>query len=145
MSPILGIDFGTVRIGLAISDELRLLAHPLETISPKAKAAGRIAQIVQERNIDRVVVGIPRKMSGEIGKAARETLEFVEKLQAILPCQVIPWDERLTTVAAHRALRDAGRKTRTTRHLVDQVAAQMILQGYLDQQHEVALAGRISP
>jgi putative Holliday junction resolvase len=75
-------------------------------------------------------------MSGKIGKAANETLEFVERLRALLPCDVITWDERLTTVAAHRALREAGRKMRATRNYVDQVAAQMILQGYLDRQSE---------
>ena len=145
MSPILGVDFGTVRIGVSISDELRLLAHPFETISAKAEATKRIAEVVREKGIHSVVVGIPRKMSGEIGKAAKDTLEFVDKLRAILPCQVIPWDERLTTAAAHRALRDAGRKTRATRHLVDQVAAQMILQSYLDQQREVAPAKGMLP
>ena len=145
MSPILGVDFGTVRIGVSISDELRLLAHPFETISAKAEVTKRIAEVVREKGIHSVVVGIPRKMSGEIGKAAKDTLEFVDKLRAILPCQVIPWDERLTTAAAHRALRDAGRKTRATRHLVDQVAAQMILQSYLDQQREVAPAKGMLP
>jgi len=145
MSPILGVDFGTVRIGVSISDELRLLAHPFETISTKAEVTKRIAEVVREKGIHSVVVGIPRKMSGEIGKAAKDTLEFVDKLRAILPCQVIPWDERLTTAAAHRALRDAGRKTRATRHLVDQVAAQMILQSYLDQQREVAPAKGMLP
>ena len=64
--------------------------------------------------------------------AATEVLDFVEKLRAILPCPIVTWDERLTTVAAHRALRDAGKKTRHTRGYVDQVAAQMILQSYLD-------------
>jgi putative Holliday junction resolvase len=144
MSAILGIDFGQVRIGVAISDDLKLLAHPLETISSGADAINRIAQIARERKIDSVVVGIPRKMSGEIGKAANEVLAFVEKLRAALPCQVVEWDERLTTTAAHRALREAGKKTRATRQIVDQVAAQMILQGYLDRQREVASAGNIS-
>jgi putative Holliday junction resolvase len=66
--------------------------------------------------------------------AADEVLRFVEKLRAVLACEVLTWDERLTTVAAHRALRDAGKKTRATRGFIDQVAAQMILQGYLDRQ-----------
>jgi putative Holliday junction resolvase len=137
MNPILGIDFGHARIGVAISDELRLLAHPLETIPSDRNALARIAKIVRERKIAGLVVGIPRTMRGEIGKAAREALEFVEKLQAALPCEVAVWDERLTTVAANRALREAGKKTRETRHYVDQVAAQMILQGYLDRQHQI--------
>jgi len=134
MNPILGIDFGRARIGLAISDELRLLAHPLETIPANKDSAKRIAEIVRERKIDKVVVGIPRHMSGEIGAAANEALEFATKLRALVLCEVETWDERLTTVAANRALRDAGKKTRQTRNIVDQVAAQIILQGYLDRQ-----------
>jgi len=138
MSPILAVDFGRARIGVAISDELQLLAHPLETISANEHAAARLAQIVGEKKIDRVVVGIPRRMTGEIGPAATEVLRFVDKLQAILPCAVVTWDERLTTVAAHRALREAGKKTRVTRGYVDQVAAQIILQGYLDRRQAAA-------
>jgi putative pre-16S rRNA nuclease len=134
MSRLLGIDFGSVRIGIAISDELGLLAHPLETIPAKQDVLRTIAQIVNERKIETVVVGVPRKMSGEIGKAAIEATQFAEKLRGILPCKVDVWDERLTTVAANRALREAGRKTRETRSYVDRVAAQMILQGYLDRE-----------
>jgi putative Holliday junction resolvase len=133
MNPILALDLGRVRIGAAISDELQLLAHPLETIPANSQATSRLAQIIRERKVDHVVVGIPRQMNGQIGAAATEALRFVEKLRAILPCPVVTWDERLTTVAAHRALRDAGKKTRDTRSYVDQVAAQMILQGYLDR------------
>jgi putative holliday junction resolvase len=140
MKPILAIDLGRARIGLAISDELQLLAHPLETIDATKNAIERIAAIVRERKIDNVVVGIPRRMSGEIGQAATEALTFVEKLRAVLPCKVVTWDERLSTVAANRALREAGKKTRTTRDYVDQVAAQMILQGYLDSRQESAPA-----
>jgi putative holliday junction resolvase len=144
MNPILGVDFGRARIGIAISDELRLLAHPLETISSKQDSVARIKEIVRERNIDNVVVGIPKHMSGEIGQSANEALQFVEKLRAALPCEVTSWDERLTTVAANRALREAGKQTRDTRAYVDQVAAQMILQGYLDRQHEVARSENVS-
>jgi putative holliday junction resolvase len=140
MNPILGIDFGQARIGLAISDELQLLAHPLETISATKDPVARVAEFVRERKIDNVVVGIPRHMSGKIGDAAKAALQFVEKLRAVLPCKVATWDERLTTVAADRALRDAGKKTRATRQYVDQVAAQMILQGYLDWRSQSAHA-----
>jgi putative Holliday junction resolvase len=132
MNPILALDFGRARIGVAISDDLQLLAHPLETIPAQQRPESRIAKIVQDKNIDRVVAGVPRQMDGQIGAAATEVLKFVEKLRAILPCPVITWDERLTTAAAHRALRDAGKKTRDTRNYIDQVAAQMILQSYLD-------------
>jgi len=133
MNPILALDLGHARIGAAISDELQLLAHPLETIPAGEQATPRLAQIISEKKVDHVVVGIPRQMNGQIGVAATEALRFVEKLRTILPCPVVTWDERLTTVAAHRALRDAGKKTRDTRAYVDQVAAQMILQGYLDR------------
>src|SRR6266699_894380 len=132
MNPILALDFGRARVGAAISDQLQLLAHPLETIPANRQATSRVAQIVREKKVDHVVAGIPRQMNGQIGAAATEVLQFVEKLRAILPCPVVTWDERLTTVAAHRALRDAGKKTRQTRGYVDQVAAQMILQNYLD-------------
>ena len=138
MTPVLGIDFGRSRIGVAISDELRLLAHPLETISAGTNAAKRIAEIVRERKIDHVVVGLPRNMDGTFGAAASEAQKFVQELRALIPREITTWDERLTTVAAHRALREAGKKTRATRGYVDQVAAQMILQGYLDRQHEAA-------
>ena len=141
VSPILALDFGRARIGAAISDELQLLAHPLETIPANEKALSRIAEIVREKQVDHVVTGVPRNMNGQIGAAATEVLQFVEKLRAILPCPVVTWDERLTTVAAHRALRDAGKKTRHTRGYVDQVAAQMILQGYLDRRAENNEAG----
>src|SRR5437763_3341775 len=133
MNRILGLDLGRVRIGAALSDELRLLAHPLETVPADAQATARLTEIVREKKVDHVVVGIPRQMNGRIGAAATEALQFVEKLRAILPCPVVTWDERLTTAAAHRALRDAGKKTRDTRRYVDQVAAQMILQSYLDK------------
>jgi putative Holliday junction resolvase len=133
MNRILALDFGRARIGVAISDELQMLAHPLETIPANEEPASRVAEIVREKQVDHVVAGIPRQMNGQIGTAATEVLEFVEKLRSILPCPVVTWDERLTTVAAHRALRDAGKKTRDTRGYVDQVAAQMILQTYLDR------------
>src|SRR2546423_1621274 len=138
MNPALGIDFGGARIGLAISDELRLLAHPLKTIPADKNSIRAISEIVLERKIDKVIVGVPRHMSGEVGTAANAALEFAKKLRAQLPCAVETWDERLTTVAAQRALRDSGKKTRDTRQIVDQVAAQMILQGYLDREGNAA-------
>ena len=130
---ILGIDLGQARIGVAVSDELGLLAHPVETIPANNSAAQRIAELVREKNAERVVVGLPRHMNGSVGESAIDALAFTKKLQAMLPCEVVTWDERLTTTAANRALRDSGRRTRDSRHVVDQVAAQMILQGYLDK------------
>ena len=142
MKPILALDFGRTRIGVAISDELQLLAHPLETVRANEQAASRIADLSREKKVDHVVAGMPRQMNGEMGPAATEVLQFVEKLRAMLPCPVVTWDERLTTAAAHRALRDAGKKTRQTRGYVDQVAAQMILQSYLDRRAQNAVSGK---
>lgn len=129
---ILGLDLGQARIGVAVSDELGMLAHPVETIPAQSDAIGRIAEIVREKNAERVVIGLPRHMNGSVGTGAAEALAFAEKLRTRVSCQVVTWDERMTTVAANRALREGGKKTRDSRGLVDQVAAQMILQGYLD-------------
>lgn len=131
---VLGVDYGKARIGTAISDELGMLAHPLETINAQQldAAVKRIAQLAADRDVSAVVLGLPRQMDGRVGIAATEVNEFGARLRELLKCPLIMWDERLTTTAAHRALRDGGKKTRHTRGVVDQVAAQMILQGYLD-------------
>jgi putative Holliday junction resolvase len=129
---ILGIDLGRARIGVAVSDELGMLAHPVETIPADNQATRRIAEIVRDKDAERVIVGLPRHMNGSVGIGATEALAFAQKLKTLLPCEVLTWDERLTTTAANRALRESGRKTRDSRGVVDQVAAQMILQSYLD-------------
>lgn len=138
---ILGVDFGKARIGVAISDELGMLAHPLETV-PAAHleaAAKRIAELARTKKVERVILGMPRQMNGVVGTAAAEVNAFAEKLRPLLSCELTLWDERLTTLAAHRALRESGRKTHQTRAIVDQVAAQMILQGYLDRTQNTAV------
>lgn len=134
MKRILGVDLGQVRTGIAISDELRMLAHPLSTIEgrPGTALAQRIRDIVVERDADRIVMGLPRHMNGSLGKAAEEVNQFADKLRAISECPVVMWDERLSTVAANRMLQAAGKKTKQTRAFRDQVAAQIILQSYLD-------------
>ena len=129
---IVGIDLGAARIGVAVSDELGMLAHPVETIPAGSGAGKRIAEIVQEKNAERVIVGLPRHMNGTVGVGAADALAFAKKLETLLSCPVLTWDERLTTTAANRALRDSGRRARNSRRVIDQVAAQMILQGYLD-------------
>jgi putative Holliday junction resolvase len=129
---ILGVDFGRARIGIAVSDELGMLAHPVKTIPASRDAAKQIGEIVHEKNAERVVIGLPRHMNGSVGEAAGEALAFAVELRKLLACEVVTWDERLTTIAANRALREGGRKTRDSKNVVDQVAAQMILQGYLD-------------
>jgi putative Holliday junction resolvase len=135
VKPVLGVDLGEARTGIALSDDLRMLAHPLETIkSGSAKTvAQRVQKIVAEKQVDCVVVGLPRQMNGVLGPAAQNAQRFVETLRSLVSCDVVTWDERLSTVAAERALRDAGKKTRETRGIRDQVAAQIVLQTYLDR------------
>jgi putative holliday junction resolvase len=135
VNQILGLDLGEARTGVALSDELCMLAHPLETIESGSTetVARRVQKIVAERKVDCVVVGLPRQMNGSLGLAAKGAQRFVEKLRPLVSCQIVTWDERLSTVAAERALRDAGKKTRETRGIRDQVAAQIILQSYLDR------------
>ena len=136
MKRALGIDLGEARIGLAISDELGMLAHPLETVHVKETPdpVARIAQIVARDDIGTIVLGLPRNMNGTYGPAADKAREFAEKLRAKVPCEVKLWDERLTSVAAQRSLHEAGRNVKNSRAVIDQVAAQMILQGWLDAQ-----------
>lgn len=134
MNPVLGLDYGRARIGVAISDELRLLAHPLETLPANAGAITRLVEIVSSRKIDTIVVGLPRQMSGSYGLAAKEVSDFIDRLRAAVNCPVVAFDERLTTAAAQRALHAAGKNTRQSRVYIDQVAAQIILQGFLDRE-----------
>jgi len=130
----MGIDYGTARIGIALSDELQMLAHPAETIivAKTHDPASRVAELARENDVARIVVGLPRHMNGSEGASAQEASSFADKIRALVPCEVRTWDERLSTVAAHRALREAGKSSRKTRKYVDQVAALMLLQGYLD-------------
>lgn len=132
MNKALGIDLGDVRIGLAISDDLGMLAHPLETLSAKEKPIQNIARIVQEKQVQTIVLGLPRNMDGSYGPAAEKVKTFQEKLKAEVACKIVLWDERLTTVAAQKSLHQAGKNVKQSRSVIDQVAAQLILQSWLD-------------
>jgi putative holliday junction resolvase len=134
MKRIMGIDYGSARIGVALSDELQMLAHPAETIaaSKGLDPIARIAARAREKNVERIVVGLPRHMNGTRGESAEQAMSFAEKLRTQVSCEVRTWDERLSTVAAQRSLREAGKSTRETRDYIDQVAAQILLQSYLD-------------
>jgi putative Holliday junction resolvase len=135
MSRALGIDLGEVRIGLAISDELAMLAHPLETIRVRdtPDVLRHIAAIVARDDVNVIVVGLPRNMDGTYGPAAEKARQFAEQLREKTTAEIKLWDERLTSVAAQKALHDAGLNTNISRPILDQVAAQLILQGYLDR------------
>jgi putative Holliday junction resolvase len=134
MNRMLGIDFGEARVGVAISDELGMLAHPLETITVKeTDPVARVAQLVTERGAEMVIVGLPRNMDGTHGPSAEKARVFAEKLRE-RGCKVRLWDERLTTVAAQKALQAAGKNAKQSRAVIDQAAAVIILQGWLDAQ-----------
>lgn len=129
----LGVDVGEARVGLALSDELGMLAHPLETVPVATRdPLQRIAEVVTEKSVSRVVVGMPRNMDGTFGPAAEKAKAFIGALRERISCPVVSWDERLTTVSAQRALREAGRKAKDQRSVVDQAAAQIILQSWMD-------------
>ncbi|MEY4484023.1 MAG: Holliday junction resolvase RuvX [Verrucomicrobiota bacterium] len=135
MSRILGIDHGTVRIGLALSDELGMFAHPLKTLDTSATVEREIADIVQQKRIREVVIGLPLRMDGHRGEASMRVDVFAEKLRKVLPhdVRIEMVDERLTSVAAERSLGLEGKqKSREQKKLVDQVAAVAILQDYLN-------------
>jgi putative Holliday junction resolvase len=133
MKKALGIDLGDARVGVAISDDLGMLAHPLETIHVKSSdVKKRILALAVERGAQTIVVGMPRNMDGSYGAAATKSKEFIEALRSSTEIKVIAWDERLTTVSAQRSLHEAGKNTKKQRPIIDQVAAQIILQCWLD-------------
>jgi putative Holliday junction resolvase len=132
----LGIDLGHVRIGLSISDELGALAHPYRTIQNGGSALQEIQTIVAREKIGGIVLGLPKNMDGSLGPAAEKAQDFSRRLNSAIPnCQMILWDERLTTVEAQRALHDAGKNIKQSRKIIDQVAAQILLQNFLDSLH----------
>ena len=132
---VLGIDPGEARVGVAVSDDLGMLAHPLETIDvSKRDPCDRIAELAAHKAAFAVIVGVPRNMDGSFGPAAQKARVLIEKLRSRVECKVIPWDERLTTVSAQRAMREAGRKAKNQRSVIDQVAAQILLQSWIDSQ-----------
>lgn len=131
----IGIDHGDARIGIAISDELGMLAHPFETIHlEKADPFVRIREIVESKQIGMIVLGMPRNMDGTYGPAAEKVRAFADQLKTTVPCPIKLWDERMTTKAAQRGLHAAGRNTKQSREVIDQAAAQLILQAWLDSQ-----------
>ena len=131
---ILALDHGTVRIGVALSDELKMLAQPLEfiTAEPFADFLLRLRQLLKEKEVELVLVGMPRNMDGSYGPAALKVREFVAVLKESIAVPVRTWDERLTSVQAHRMLAEAGVKAKDRKTKVDRSAAAILLQSYLD-------------
>jgi putative Holliday junction resolvase len=133
-SRILGLDIGDVLIGVAVSDPSGTIAQGLLSIRRVRvkKDVETIKYLADRHEIREIVVGLPKTMDGEIGIQAQKVLDFVESLQAEVRIPVTLWDERLTTVAANRALIEADMSRRKRKKVVDKVAATLILQGYLD-------------
>jgi len=126
------VDYGARRIGLAITDAMEIIASPLETIENDDVCIRKLKEIVHEHEVDKVVVGMPLKLDGRPGPAAEKTRRFVRKLEAELEVGVDTFDERLTTAQAERAMlrHDISRARRAKR--IDQMAAQIMLQSYMD-------------
>jgi len=132
---IVGIDPGEARIGIAVSDENHSIAFPRTTVAGRgghAEAAGKVREALAGEEISAVVVGLPLRLDGTEGEAARRARAFGAVLGQVLGVDVEYWDERLTTAAAERSLREMGRRGRKQREVVDQSAAALLLQGYLD-------------
>ena len=137
----LGVDVGTVRIGVAISDPDGILATPVETVrrDRTGKHLRRLAALVAEHAVVEVVVGLPRTLADRAGASAQDAVGVADALaERIAPVPVRLADERLTTVAAQRSLREAGVRARAQRGVIDQAAAVAILQGWLDQRRHPA-------
>lgn len=130
---VLAIDYGLARVGLAISDPLRIAAQPLTTLERRGDKhiCREIAEIVQERDVREIVVGLPVDMSGRDSQQTQLVQAFIDRLKRHVRIPVETWDERLTTVAAERVLDEASTKRRKKKKAIDQIAAALILEGYL--------------
>lgn len=134
---LLGVDYGDARIGLAISDELGLFAHPLETIHCRqTHPLERIAELVQEKAIAKIVLGLPLRRDQSEGPAAEKVRAFADRLLQELPNTItLDWiDESFSTVEAQAHLHAVGKTTKKSKPIIDQAAAVVILQAYMDQQ-----------
>ena len=134
---IMGLDYGSKTIGVAVSDPMGLTAQGLEIIRREEenklrKSLRRIEELVREYQVEEIVLGFPKNMNNTIGERAQKSLQLKETLERRLGLPVIMWDERLTTVEADRTLIEAGVRRENRKKYVDMIAAVFILQGYLD-------------
>ncbi|WP_100372007.1 Holliday junction resolvase RuvX [Bacillus sp. FJAT-45037] len=133
----LGLDLGTKTVGIAVSDALGWTAQGLETLRRNAEEPEsdfvKIAQIAKEYEVTTIVIGLPKNMNGSIGPSGERSQEFADTLKKHHDCEMVMWDERLTTVAAERMLVSADVSRKKRKKVIDKMAAVMILQGYLDR------------
>lgn len=134
---IIGLDFGSKTVGVAVSDELLITAQGIEIVRRKSEnklrqTLARIEELIKEYNVEKIVLGFPKNMNNSEGERCEKTLEFKEMLERHTGLTVELWDERLTTVAADNLMMEAGIRRENRKEYVDQIAASFILQGYLD-------------
>ena len=134
---VMGLDYGSKTVGVAISDALLVTAQGIETIERKEenklrRTLARIEELAKEYKVDRIVLGFPKNMNNTLGERAQKTLDFQAMLERRVGLPVILWDERLTTVEAERTLIESGVRREERKKYVDKIAAVFILQGYLD-------------
>lgn len=134
---IMGLDFGSKTLGVAVSDPLGITAQPVEIIRRKSEnklrqTLARLEELAKEYQVTRFVLGLPKNMNNTLGERAEKSLEFKEMLERRTGLPVVMWDERLTTVEANRALMEGNVRRENRGRYVDAVAAVLILQGYLD-------------
>ncbi len=134
---LMGLDYGTRTVGVAISDLLGMTAQGIETIEYKEHTQHRIYErlnvLIQEYEIDKIVVGMPKHMNGDIGERGKASQKFGGRLERKFKLPVVYYDERLTTVSAERVLLQADVSRKKRKKVIDKIAAVFILQGYLDQ------------
>ena len=134
---ILGLDYGSKTVGVAVSDPLGITAQGVETITRKEenklrKTCARIEALIEEYQVEKLVLGLPKHMNNDLGIRAEKTMEFAEMLKRRTGLEVVFWDERLTTVEAERTLMETGVRRENRKQYTDTIAAVFILQGYLD-------------
>ena len=136
---VMGLDFGSKTVGVAVSDPLRLTAQSLEIIrrsspSKLRRTLARIEELAAEYEVETIVLGYPKNMNNTQGERCEKTQEFARQLEKRTQLPVILWDERLTTVAADKIMMESGVRRENRKEYVDKIAAGLILQGYLDSQ-----------
>lgn len=134
---IMGLDYGSKTVGVAVSDPLGLTAQGIEIVRRKSEnklrqTLARIEEIAKEYGVEKIVLGFPKHMNNDIGERAEKSLEFKEMLERRAGLPVVMWDERLTTVEADRTMMETGIRRENRKEYVDMIAAVFILQGYLD-------------
>ena len=137
---ILGIDYGSKTVGVAVSDSLGLTAQGVEIIRRKSEnkmrqTLARIEELIAQYQVEKIVLGLPKNMNNTLGDRAEKSLELKETLERRTGLAVVMWDERLTTVSANRVLMETGVRRENRKEHVDEIAAIFILQGYLDYLH----------